>query len=126
MPVGKPRYPVTALPGDLFAGFTLWAVFASQALAYSRLARATPVAGLVTAVAGAAIYALLGSSRRCSIGPAGAIAAIVGTAVASAGQVAPALAALTILVAAILFAAGLARISFLPRLFPAPVFVGYL
>ena len=52
------------LAGDLFAGLTLWAVFAAQALAYARLAHATPTAGLVTAIAGAGLYTALGSSRR--------------------------------------------------------------
>lgn len=113
---------------DAIAGLTLWAVFAAHALAYSRLAHATVAAGLVTAVAGALIYAALGSSRRTSIGPAGGIAAIVGAGVASvpSAQLASSLAALTMMTGALLVIAGIARISFLPRLFPVPVFVGYL
>jgi sulfate permease, SulP family len=122
------RYDRRDLPGDLFAGLTLWAVFAAQALAYSRLAHSTPTAGLMTAVAGAAIYSALGSSRRVSIGPAGGIAAMVGAAVVGipAHALGASLAALTLLAAGFLLAAGLARISFLPRLFPVPVFVGYI
>jgi MFS superfamily sulfate permease-like transporter len=122
------RYSASDFPGDLFAGLTLWAVFAAQALAYSRLAHATPVAGLVTAVAGALIYAALGSSRRISIGPAGGICAIVGASVASVPpeRLAESLAALTVMTAGFLFIAGLLRVSFLQRLFPTPVFVGYL
>ncbi len=114
--------------GDLFAGFTLWAVFSAQAIAYSRLAHATPVAGLVTAMAGALLYSALGSSQRASIGPAGGIAAIVGWAVAGfeAENLVSAISALTLMTAAFLVLAGLARVSFLQRLFPKPVFVGYL
>lgn len=117
-----------AAGGDVIAGLTLWAVFAAQAIAYARLARATAVAGLVTAIAGALVYAALGSSRRTSIGPAGAIAAIVGAALAKVPpeHVAASMAALTLSSAAVLFVAGLARIAFLQRLFPVPVFVGYL
>ena len=58
------RYQTSNLPGDVIAGVTLWAVFAAQALAYARLAHATSAAGLVTAIAGAAIYSLFGSSQR--------------------------------------------------------------
>jgi len=112
------------LPRDLIAGLTLWAVFAAQGLAYSRLAHATPAAGLATGVAGALIYTLLGSSRRISIGPAGGIAAIVGSAVAGAPAGRLGLWLLLLMVAGVQLVAGLLRISFLTRLFPTPVFVG--
>ncbi|HTS20230.1 MAG TPA: SulP family inorganic anion transporter [Casimicrobiaceae bacterium] len=122
------RYAMANLPGDMFAGLTLWAVSAAQALAYSRLAHATPIAGLVTAICGALAYALLGSSRRISIGPAGGICAMVGAAVLSVPQASLGeyIAALTLMAAVVLFVAGALRITFLQRLFPAPVFVGYL
>lgn len=122
------RYRSANLPGDLIAGLTLWAVFAAQGLAYSRLAHATPAAGLATGVAGALAYALLGSSLRISIGPAGGIAAIVGTAMVGvgAGRLELHLLLLALMVAVVQLAAGLARISFLTRLFPTPVFVGYI
>src|SRR6187551_3025968 len=95
------------LPGDLFAGLTLWAVFAAQALAYARLAHATPTAGLVTAIAGAGLYTAFGGSRRISIGPAGGIAAMVGTAVTGASAHLPsAIAAVTLMAAALLVGAG--------------------
>lgn len=127
---GRKRKIAWAAPawGDLFAGLTLWAVFAAQALAYSRIAHATPAAGLMTAVCGALLYALLGSSLRASMGPAGGVCAIIGASVANGPveTLAQRIAALTLLSAVFLFAAGLARISFLQRLFPVPVFVGYL
>ena len=128
MAEGRHHYQASNLAGDLIAGVTLWAVFAAQALAYARLAHATAAAGLVTAIAGAGIYSLLGSSRRISIGPAGGIAAMVGAAVVSipAARLPASLMVLTLLVAGFLFVAGIARISFLQRLFPAPVFVGYI
>ncbi len=113
---------------DAIAGLTLWAVFAAHSLAYSQLAHATVSAGLATAIAGALIYAALGTSRHTSMGPAGGIAAIVGAGVAGvpAATLDSSLAALTLMTGGILVVAGLARISFLPRLFPVPVFVGYL
>ena len=53
---------------------------------------------------------------------------MVGAAVAStaADKVPHAVAAVTLMAAGLLLGAGLARISFLTRLFPAPVFVGYI
>jgi SulP family sulfate permease len=124
----RPRLPAGAIASDVLAGVTLWAVFAAQAIAYSRLAHATVAAGLVTAVVGALIYAALGSSIRISIGPAGGIAAIVGAAVATvpSAQLPQALAWLTLLTGGALVIAGFLRASFLQRLFPTPVFVGYL
>src|SRR5262245_7581846 len=93
------RAAATGALQNLVAGITLWAVFSSQALAYSRLAHATPVAGLATAVAGALIYAALGSSWRISIGPAGGICAIIGATVANVppDHLAASIAALTLL-----------------------------
>src|SRR5215471_18346755 len=63
-----------------------------------------------------------------SIGPAGGIAAIVGTSVAKipAQHLVPALSALTLMTGACLMIGRLLRISFLQRLFPTPVFVGYI
>ena len=128
LPGRHARYPLPYLSGDLIAGLTLWAVFAAQALAYARLAHATATAGLVTAIAGALMYALLGSSKRISIGPAGGIAAIVGAAVANvpAQHLTASLAILTLATGAFLCLAGLCGIAFIQRLFPTPVFVGYL
>jgi SulP family sulfate permease len=126
--VAKVHYEKANLPGDVFGGLTLWAVFAAQAIAYARLAHATPTAGLTTAIAGAFVFTLASSSLRVSIGPAGGIAAMVGAAVSSVPQqhLAASLTALTLMTAAVLFLAGLLRISFLRRLFPTPVFVGYI
>jgi SulP family sulfate permease len=122
------RYQLGDLPKDAVAGVTLWAVFCAQGLAYARLAHATPAAGLVTGVAGAILYALVGSSLRISLGPAGGIAAIVGSVVAGvpAAHLPAALALLTLLVAAVQLLAGLGNAAFLTRLFPTPVFVGYI
>jgi len=63
-----------------------------------------------------------------SIGPAGGIAAIVGTSVAGVPpeHLLTALAALTLMTAGFLFLGRLLRVSFLQRLFPTPVFVGYI
>ncbi|UJR82472.1 SulP family inorganic anion transporter [Sandaracinus amylolyticus] len=127
-PLAIPALPARGRAGDFFAGMTLWAVYAAHALAYSRLAHATPAAGIATAIAGAIVFTLLSSSRHVSIGPAGGIAAIVGSSVASVPQaeLAASLAILTALVTVFLLLAGLAKITFLQRLFPIPVFVGYL
>ncbi|NVB84314.1 MAG: SulP family inorganic anion transporter [Kofleriaceae bacterium] len=113
---------------DLTPGLTLWAVLVAQSLACARLAHATATAAIVTATAGWLMYALLGSSRRISIGPAIAVAAIVGAAVAGVRpeHLGASLAILTLATGAFLCIAGLVGISVIQRLVPAPVLVGYL
>jgi len=57
------------LRGDLIAGITVAAYLVPQVLAYATIAGLPPVAGLWAIVPALAVYAVLGSSRRLSVGP---------------------------------------------------------
>ena len=58
------------LRGDLLAGLTVAAYLIPQVMAYATLAGLSPIVGLWAALAPLLIYALLGSSRHVSVGPA--------------------------------------------------------
>jgi SulP family sulfate permease len=113
---------------DVVAAITLAAMYLSQALTYSQLARTTPVTGVVTAVAGITLYAALGPSRQISVGPASAVCALIGATMAGVPreQLPHALAALAVMVAGFLLLVGRFEPTLVQRLLPEPVLVGYL
>ncbi|KAJ3380093.1 Solute carrier 26 [Lobulomyces angularis] len=54
---------------DLLAGLTISSVIVPQAIAYSSLARISPISALMTAVFPVMIYSIFGSSLHLSVGP---------------------------------------------------------
>jgi MFS superfamily sulfate permease-like transporter len=86
------------------------------------------VAGLYAALAGLAVYAVLGSSPVLSINPtatSSVLAAAAGAAFVTGGRYQAALAMAAIMAGAIAIAAGLARLGFLAQLLSRPVLIGY-
>ncbi len=119
------------LRGDLLAGLTVAAYLIPQVMAYATLAGLPPIAGLWTAMAPLLIYALLGSSRHLSVGPESTTALMVVAVLApfaagDASRYAALAAVLGVLVGAICFVAGIARLGFLANLLSRPVLVGYM
>src|SRR5205085_7547670 len=87
--------------------------------------------GLWAALPALVVYALLGSSPRLSVGPEGASALLVGSAVATlststTADPAAIAAALALAVAVVSLIAWVARLGFLADLLSRPVLVGYL
>ena len=64
--------------GDAVAGLAVAAYLVPQCMAYAGLAGLEPVSGLWAALAALAVYALLGTSSRLSVGPESASALLVG------------------------------------------------
>ena len=119
------------LRGDLLAGLTVAAYLIPQVMAYATVAGLSPVAGLWAALAPLLIYALLGSSRHMSVGPESTTALMVVAVLApfaagDASRYAALAAVLGVLVGAICFLAGIARLGFLANLLSRPVLVGYM
>jgi len=119
------------LRGDLLAGLTVAAYLIPQVMAYATLAGLSPIVGLWAALAPLLIYALLGSSRHMSVGPESTTALMVVAVLApfasgDASRYAALAAVLGVLVGAICFLAGIARLGFLANLLSRPVLVGYL
>ncbi len=124
-------YKQAWLRGDLLAGLTVAAYLIPQVMAYATLAGLSPIAGLWTALAPLLIYALLGSSRHLSVGPESTTALMVVAVLApfaagDASRYAALAAFLGVLVGAICFLAGIARLGFLANLLSRPVLVGYM
>ena len=119
------------LRGDLVAGVTVAAYLVPQVMAYATVAGLPPVAGLWAALIPMAVYAVLGSSRRLSVGPESTTALMTATALAplaagDAGRYAVLAAAAALIVGAICFVAGLIRLGFLADLLSRPVLIGYM
>ena len=119
------------LRGDLLAGVTVAAYLVPQVMAYAQIAGLPPVTGLVAVVGPLLAYALLGSSRRLSVGPESTTALMTATAIAALGASGPdeyaALAAALAVVTGLLCLVGwLLGLGFLADLLSKPVLVGYL
>lgn len=119
------------LPGDLAAAITVWAIVVPESMAYASVAGMPPETGLYAATIPLLLYALFGSSRRITVGPSAAVAAL------SFATVAPFVAAgteefvgLTILLALVtglfLILAGLARLGVIADFLSEPVLKGFV
>lgn len=111
------------LAKDLMAGLTVAAVALPLALAFGVSAGATAACGLVTAiVAGLIILALTGGYYQIS-GPTGAMAAILGSLIATYGMQGMFVA--TFLAGALLILAAVLHLGNLTAFVPAPVITGF-
>lgn len=111
------------LAKDLMAGLTVAAVALPLALAFGVSAGATAACGLVTAiVAGLIISALTGGYYQIS-GPTGAMAAILGSLIATYGMQGMFVA--TFLAGALLILAAVLHLGNLTAFVPAPVITGF-
>ncbi len=119
------------LSGDLAAAITVWAIVVPESMAYASVAGMPPETGLYAATVPLIAYALLGSSRRITVGPSAAVAAL------SFATVAPFVAAgteefvgLTILLALVtgilLILAGIARLGVIADFLSEPVLKGFV
>ena len=132
VPGGQLRhYDRTWLRGDVLAGVTVAAYLVPQVLAYAGVAGLPPVTGLWAAVAALLAYALIGSSRRLSVGPESTTALLTAAALGpiAAGdprRYAALAATLAALVGLVCLLAWVARLGFLADLLSRPVLVGYM
>ncbi|MGZ4617042.1 MAG: sulfate permease, partial [Actinomycetes bacterium] len=125
------HYDRAWLRGDTLAGLTVAAYLIPQVLAYAGIAGVPPQAGLWSAVAALLVYALIGSSRRLSVGPESTTALLTAAALAPIAAGDPArYAALAVALAAMVglvcLIAWIARLGFLADLLSRPVLIGYM
>lgn len=117
-------------PGDATAGLVVAIMLVPQSLAYAMLAGLPPHAGLLASVLPLLAYALFGSSRVLSVGPAAITSLMVAQALA---PLAPAGSAAYIGLSALLavgsgvlmLAMGAMRLGFLSQLMSQPVVQGF-
>ena len=123
-------YGRAQLSTDVAAGLTVGVVLIPQGMAYALIAGLPPVYGLYAAVVPMAVYALLGTSRHMSVGPAAMAALLVASGVAPLANGDPAryltiAIFLSVLVGVIQLGMGLARAGFLINLLSHPVLAGF-
>ncbi|QXJ20951.1 sulfate permease [Actinomadura graeca] len=116
---------------DVTAGVTVAAYLVPQVMAYAGLAGLAPVAGLWAMLPAMTLYALLGSSRRLSVGPESTTALMTATVVAplaggDAGAYATLAAALAVVVGVLAIGAWCLRLGFVADLLSRPILVGYM
>jgi len=119
------------LPIDILAGATLAAIAIPSQVATAKLAGMPPQTGFYAFVAGSAAFAILGSSRRLSVGADSTIAPIFAGVLAAMAGGAPqnyaALAAgLAILTGLVVLLAGVFRLGWIGNLLSIPVTIGFL
>jgi sulfate permease, SulP family len=119
------------VPGEVLAGLTLAAIGVPAVLGYAKIAGMPLVTGLYTMLLPMAVYAVLGSSRHLVVAADSATAAILaaaltGLAAAGSEQYARLAGLAALLTGGILFAARLARLSFLANFLSRTVLVGFL
>jgi high affinity sulfate transporter 1 len=124
-------YERSWLRGDVTAGLTVAAYLVPQVMAYATVAGLPPVVGLWAALVPLAVYALLGSSRRLSVGPESTTALMTATALAPLAsgdpeRYAALAAAAALLVGVICFLGGLIRLGVIADLLSRPVLIGYM
>jgi sulfate permease, SulP family len=126
-----PGYPRDWLRPDLTAAVTSWGVMVPVALAYAGLAGVPPEAGLVTAFAALAAYAVFGTSRHLKVTVSSTMAIMSASVVADlAGGDGAAFVALTaalaLTVGVLLVAGGLARLGFISDFLTKSVVTGFI
>ena len=116
---------------DLIAGVVSWGVMVPVAMAYAGLAGLPPEAGLVTAFAAMAAYAIFGTTRHLKVTASSSVAvisaAVVGAlAVVGEPRYAELSAMLAIMVGLFLLAAGVARLGFMSQFLAKSVVTGFV
>lgn len=116
---------------DLQAGLSVAAIQIPIAIAYAQIVGLPPQYGLYACVLPMIVYALVGSSRQLMVGPDAATCAMIGGAVAPLAmgdphRIAELSVIVTVLVGAMLIAAGVARAGFIASFFSRPILIGYL
>jgi sulfate permease, SulP family len=126
-----PGYRREWLGPDVVAGVIVWSVVVPQAVAYAQIAGLPPSAGLAAAPGALVAYALLGTSRSLVVSATTATSALSAAAVGPLAngdsmRFAALSAALAIVTAVVLVAAGFLRLGRVMDFVPKPVMTGFL
>jgi sulfate permease, SulP family len=119
------------VPTDILAGATLAAIAIPSQIATAKLAGMPPQTGFYAFVAASTAFAILGSSRRMSVGADSTVAPIFAGALAAlaagdAHHYAALAAALALLTGLIVVLAGIFRLGWIGNLLSIPVTIGFL
>jgi SulP family sulfate permease len=125
------KYERQWLRGDIIGGLTVAAYAIPQVMAYATIAGLPPVVGLWAILPALVVYALLGSSRKLSMGPESTTALMTAVTVGplangDAARFAVLSATLAVIVGALSLIAFVIRAGFVADLFSRPILVGYM
>ncbi len=125
-----PGYQRSWLKHDLFAGLTVGIILIPQGIAYATIAGLPPIYGLYTALIPQIVYAVMGTSRQLSVGPAAMDSLIVASGVGALATLGSEnFIAISILLAFLVgffqFVFGLFRLGFLVNFLSRPVISGF-
>jgi len=131
VPAWVRAYDHAWLRPDAMAGLIVWSVVTPQCVAYAKIAGLPPEAGLMAAPPAMIGYALLGGSRSLVVSATTATSAVSAAAIATmahgdAARFAALSAALALVTAAVLAAAGVLRLGGIADLVSKPVMTGFL
>lgn len=115
---------------DFVAGATTAVLLIPQGMAYAMLAGLPPIVGLYAALVAPAAYALVGSSRQLSVGPAALDSLLVAAGVGAIAQAETdayltAAIVLALMVGVLQIAMGLLRVGFFVNFLSRPVISGF-
>jgi SulP family sulfate permease len=116
-------YSAGVFRSDLIAGVTVGFVALPLALAFGIASGVSPQAGIITAIVGGTLVALLGGSRTQIAGPTGAFVVIVSGIVVKHGM--SGLLMVTLMAGLILFVLGLTGLGSAVKFIPRPIVVGF-
>ncbi len=116
---------------DLIAGVTLWAIATPQTIAYAQIGGLPPHTALYAVLAGALVYALLGTSRQMVVAPTSSatlltVAMLTTLATPGSTRYFALAAALAIVGGVILLAFGWLKLGFVSQLVAPSVQTGFL
>ena len=118
------------LPGDIAAAVTVWAIVVPESVAYAGIAGVPPEVGLYVATVPLIVYALVGSSRRMTVGPSATGAAVSAAAIAPLAADAESFVELTValamIVGLVLALAAIAKLGILAEFLSEPVLKGFI
>jgi SulP family sulfate permease len=119
------------LSGDLAAALALFVIAVPEQLATARLAGMPPITGYYAFIAGAAMFALLGSSPQLSVGADSTIAPLIAAGIGPLAAVGSShyvelVAILAVCVGVLVMLVWLLRLGWIAELLSAPITTGFL
>jgi len=123
-------YSTTKLKGDFFAGLTVGILLIPQSMAYALIAGLPVIYGLYASLVPQIIYALIGSSRRLSVGPTAMDSLLIASglgllAVIGSQEYIQLAIILTLMVGVIQTFLGFMRMGFITQLLSKPIISGF-
>jgi len=126
-----PKYKVSFLRGDIFAGLTIGIILIPQGIAYAIIAGLPPIYGLYTALIPQLIYTIFGTSRQLATGPTALDSLIIASgvstlAVLGSENYVTIVLLLTLMVGCIQLIVGVFRLGFIVNFLSKPVLTGFV